>query len=169
VRAGRRREFEAFGWQADPPDPQDEATFLGAKLDRALRETGLGRVLPEFYRELIRLRKEIASLAQLSKKHLNVAADYDHRILYARRRAGSDEAFLIFGFNSQQVAVPVPLPEGRWKKILDSADQRWLGPGSLLPEEIESNGRIELTVIPHAFAVLRKEDVHGEGLEVIAY
>jgi len=163
VRAGRRREFEAFGWQAEPPDPQDEATFLEAKLDRTLRETSLGRVLPEFYRELIRLRKEIAALAQLSKKHLNVVADYDHRILYARRRTGSDEAFLIFGFNSQQVAVPVPLPGGRWKKILDSADQRWLGPGSLLPEEIESNGRIELTVVPNAFVLLIREDATGEG------
>src|SRR6185312_13216691 len=28
VRDGRRREFEAFGWGNDVPDPQDEQTFL---------------------------------------------------------------------------------------------------------------------------------------------
>jgi maltooligosyltrehalose trehalohydrolase len=163
VRAGRRREFEAFGWQADPPDPQDEATFLSAKLDRSMRETSLGRILPDFYRELIRLRKEIASLAQLSKKHLNVVADDDHQILFARRWAGSDEAFLIFGCNSRQITMPVPLPAGRWKKILDSADQRWLGPGSSLSDEIESNGRIEATVAPHSVVLFVREDAAELG------
>jgi len=156
VREGRRREFAAFGWEAEPPDPQDEATFLKAKLDRSLRDASLGRVLPGFYRELIRLRKEVAALAQLSKKHQDVAADHEHRMLLVRRRAGSDEAFLIFSFSRQQMTAPLPLPAGRWKKIMDSADQRWLGPGSLLPEEIESNGRIELPVRPHGFAVFQR-------------
>ena len=65
-------------------------------------------------------------------------------MLFVRRWTGSDEAFLIFSISEQQMTVPLPLPAGRWKKILDSADQGWLGPGSLLPEEIESDGRIEL-------------------------
>ncbi len=41
VREGRRREFAAFGWEEEPPDPQDEATFLRSKLDRSLRDTSL--------------------------------------------------------------------------------------------------------------------------------
>ena len=64
---------------------------------------------------------------------------------------------MIFCFSTQQMTVPLPLPSGRWKKILDSADQRWLGPGSVLPEEIESNGRIELPVMPHVVVVLLKD------------
>ena len=157
VREGRRREFAAFGREEAPPDPQDEATFLRAKLDRSLRDTSLSRILPGFYRELIRLRKEITALAQLSKKHLDVVADHDRRMLFVRRWTGSDEAFLIFSFNEQQMMVPLPLPAGRWKKNLDSTDQGWLGPGSLLPEEIESNGRIELPVMPHVVVVLLKD------------
>ncbi len=163
VREGRRREFAAFGREEAPPDPQDEATFLKAKLDRSLRDTSLSRILPGFYRELIRLRKEITALAQLSKKHQDVVADPNHRIIFVRRRAGSDEAFMIFCFSTPQMTVSLPLPSGRWKKILDSADQHWLGPGSLLPEEIESNGRIELPVRPHAFVLLGRDDVPGDG------
>ena len=164
VRDGRRREFAAFGWEEDPPDPQDEATFLRSKLDRSLRDTSLSRILPSFYRELIRLRKEVAALARLSKKHQAVVADHEHRTLFVRRRAGSDEAFMIFCFSKQQTMVPLALPAGRWKKILDSAEQRWLGPGSLLPEEVESNGRIELPVTPQTVVVLGRDDGAGEGL-----
>jgi maltooligosyltrehalose trehalohydrolase len=163
VRAGRRREFAAFGWNEEPPDPQDEATFLTAKLNRALRDTNRHRVLLSFYRELIRLRKDNAALAQLSKKQQDVVADREHRMLFVRRRAGCGEVFIAFGFNKQQMTLPMPLPAGRWEKILDSADQHWLGPGSLLPEEIESNGRIELTVTPQSVVVLGREDVADDG------
>jgi maltooligosyltrehalose trehalohydrolase len=162
VREGRRREFSAFGWHEAPPDPQDEATYLRAKLDRTLRDTKRSRTLLSFYRALIGLRKENRALARLSKKHMNVAADHDHRMLLVRRRAGSDAAFLIFGLSDRPMTASLPLPAGRWKKILDSADQRWLGPGSLLPAEIESTGRIELSVAPHTVVLLGREDAPGE-------
>jgi maltooligosyltrehalose trehalohydrolase len=162
VREGRRREFAAFGWEEEPPDPQEEATFLKAKLNRSLRDIDQNRVLSNFYRELIRLRKEIPVLAQLSKKHLDIVADHEQRMLFVRRWIGSDEVFLIFGFSEQQMTVPLPLPAGRWKKMLDSADQRWLGPGSLVPEEIESKGRIELPVTPHALLLFGR-DGEAEG------
>src|SRR5436190_9075468 len=32
VRRGRKKEFEHFGWETDPPDPYDERTFLQSKL-----------------------------------------------------------------------------------------------------------------------------------------
>jgi len=79
-----------------------------------------------------------------------------------RRWIGPDEVFLIFGFSEQQMTVPLPLPAGRWKKMLDSADHRWLGPGSLVPEEIESKGRIELPVTPHALLLFGR-DGEAEG------
>src|SRR5207248_10568912 len=40
VRQGRGAEFAAFSWQTEPPDPQDENTFLRAKLNHELRRTG---------------------------------------------------------------------------------------------------------------------------------
>jgi maltooligosyltrehalose trehalohydrolase len=40
VRRGRREEFSSFGWAQEPLDPQDEGTFLSARLDRSLREKG---------------------------------------------------------------------------------------------------------------------------------
>ncbi len=155
VRDGRRREFAAFGWQEDPPDPQDEAIFKAAGLNRSLRQTGPNGVLLSFYRELIRLRTTIPALARLSKKHLEAAADLDHRLLWVRRR-GAGDVFLVFYFGQKQKNMPLPLPPGRWQPILDSADPRWLGPGSRVPAEIESDGRIELPVMPQTVVVLEK-------------
>ncbi len=62
VRPGRRQEFAAFHWQADFADPQAESTFAASKLDRALRHTSRHRVLWDYYRELLRLRRELAPL-----------------------------------------------------------------------------------------------------------
>ena len=58
VTEGRAREFAAMGWDTPTPDPQAEATFLSAKLDWAERTAGEhGRML-EWYRTLLRLRRD---------------------------------------------------------------------------------------------------------------
>ena len=163
VREGRRREFAAFGWKEEPPDPQDKRTFLRAKIDRSQLDTEQNRILTDFYRELIRLRKETPALAQLSKKHQDVAADHDHRTLILRRRTVSNEVFIAFSFNQQAVTANVPVPPGVWQKYLDSSERRWQGPGSSSPEEIESDGRAELTVAHHAVVLLTKKDVSENG------
>jgi maltooligosyltrehalose trehalohydrolase len=63
VRRGRRREFEAFGWEAEPPDPQDPATRAASVLHWELRSQGRHRLLLELYRELLTLRGEHPALA----------------------------------------------------------------------------------------------------------
>ena len=65
-RQGRRQEFAAFRWEGEPPDPQDETTFLSAKLNHDLRDQGKHRVLLTFYRELLCLRKTLREAAGMS-------------------------------------------------------------------------------------------------------
>jgi len=84
-------------------------------------------------------------------------------MLLVRRWNGSGEVVLIFCFSELQMTVPLPLPVGRWKKILDSADQGWLGPASLLPEEIESDGRVELPLPPQVVVILGSTDIPHDG------
>ena len=56
------------------------------------------------------------------------------------------EAFLIFAFGEQETSPALPLPAGRWTKILDSAEERWGGAGSAAPAEVESRGEAAVTV-----------------------
>jgi maltooligosyltrehalose trehalohydrolase len=57
VRRGRKEEFSSFQGERSLPDPQDEMTFLGSKIDLDLRHHEKHRTLLEFYRTLIKLRK----------------------------------------------------------------------------------------------------------------
>lgn len=69
VRAGRRAEFGAHGWEelyggaVAVPDPQDPATFEASRLDWSERDGPRGARLLRWYRTLIRLREvpDIAS------------------------------------------------------------------------------------------------------------
>ncbi|GJF28818.1 malto-oligosyltrehalose trehalohydrolase [Kitasatospora sp. NE20-6] len=59
VRQGRRREFGAHGWQPDDvPDPQARATVLASVLDWSERTREPHAAVLDWYRRLIRLRRE---------------------------------------------------------------------------------------------------------------
>ncbi len=136
VRKGRKEEFEAFTWQGEPPDPQDEATFHASKLNPGLVAQDKHRVLHEFYRELIRLRKTEPSLALLSKRHTEVRAVDGSKTLAIRRWSDVDETLLLLHFGSEPISADGLLPVGQWTKLLDSSDERWLGKGNLVPTEV---------------------------------
>ena len=157
VRRGRREEFAAFGWAAGPPDPQDEETFLQAKLNHHLCHEGHHRTILELHRELIQLRKGIPALARLSKDDMEVLGYEREEVLVMRRWSSAGEVAAVFHFGKRSVTRRIPLPEGRWTKRLDSADERWGGPGSLVPDEIISDREAALGLSPYAFVLFVKE------------
>jgi len=157
TRKGRRQEFATFQWQGEIPDPQDEATFLSAKIPHMLKEQGQHRALYEFHKELIRLRKETPALSRLSKDNMDVKGFEKERILYFHRRDGDNEVAVISSLNRETVSAGIPVPPGRWLKILDSADRHWLGEGSNLTESLESSGEIALAFNPWQLIVFIKE------------
>jgi maltooligosyltrehalose trehalohydrolase len=158
VRRGRREEFAAFSWRGEPPDPQAEATFQSAKLDHQQRQAGKSHTLWQFYRELIRLRQALPALAQLSKRHLEVYTAEQDQTLCVRRWAAEQEAWLVFHFGRVAATVRLPLPLGRWFKRLDSAEERWQGPGSQIAAEIEADGEVVLTLAPESCLLLVREE-----------
>src|SRR5690606_9619172 len=64
IKEGRRKEFAEHGWAADVPDPQDRGTVTASTLD--WEEVGRephARML-DWYRTLLRLRRELPALRQ---------------------------------------------------------------------------------------------------------
>jgi maltooligosyltrehalose trehalohydrolase len=161
VRRGRREEFAAFGWQAEPPDPQEKTTFLRAKLNHQLRAEGRFHALLQFYRELIRLRKELAPLARLSKEDCQVTGFENERVLLLNRRYVDEQVASTFNFNHFPASISLSLSEGRWNKVLDSTDTRWQGSGSGLPATIEVRGILRLTLPPDSVAVFERGAVES--------
>jgi maltooligosyltrehalose trehalohydrolase len=83
VSEGRQREFREFGWRPeDVPDPQDPATFWRSKLNWAEIGQGEHAKLLDWYRELIRFRKETPALRAAPAE---TAFDEASRYLIVRR------------------------------------------------------------------------------------
>ncbi len=158
VRRGRAEEFSAFAWKGEPPDPQDEATFLKAKLDHKLRHNGQHKILHEFYQELMRLRKTVPALSLLSKEHMEVTGYENQKVLFIRRWSRDNEIFAVFHFQDAEISLPLSVPVGRWIKMLDSSDERWQGSGSFIPDKVRSKGEVTLRLGPKMFSLFRRAE-----------
>lgn len=156
VRRGRKDEFAAFAWQGEPPDPQAEETFLRSKLNLELRHKDDHGTLLRFYRMLLCLRREVAALAFLSKEQVSVVTDEVAKVMFVRRWHDNDEVILMLCFAEAGVQVELPVPAGRWSKLLDSSDATWRGPGSALPERIDSPGGMEMALNPRSAVLYRR-------------
>lgn len=154
VRKGRLEEFAAFAGQGAPPDPQSEETFLSAILDQELCRRGDHRVVFDFYRELIRLRKECAPLTQLSREDMQVIASEEERVLAVIRSADSSQVLCLFNYSDRVRVIRPPLISGAMWVLLDSS-------GTLLPgSSVNVNAaRPETfpTLAPFGVIVYRKE------------
>lgn len=157
VRRGRREEFATFEWQSELYNPQDETTFLAAKINHKLREEGQHQKLLELYKELIRLRKATPALACLSKDRMEVLGYEKERIIFIRRWDENNEAIVAFNFSDRQTSVVLPFPSGLWHRRLDSAEERWQGKGNIAPEQLSSKGETTVTLSPWAFGLFIKE------------
>ena len=155
VRRGRREEFEAFRWQGEIPDPQDAGTFLSAKLDWAKRGTGHHHVLLSWHRELLRLRTDVPLLRQCDSVEELVRVYGSYKAMLVQRSGTGTTLLLALNFGDVAWDGGVLLPQGRWVRLLDSADSAWLGPGgSKTGQTLDSDGRVELHLCPNSAVLL---------------
>jgi maltooligosyltrehalose trehalohydrolase len=153
VRRGRREEFAAFHWQDEIPDPQDEATFLGAKLRHEARHSERHRVLYDFYKELMRLRKTVPALADLNKDSMSVRGYENEQVLFVHRWNGVSHAIVVESFGRADISITLPIPSGSWRKLADSTDEQWDGSGSAILQELHSGGAFTLSLPPRSVVV----------------
>ncbi len=157
VRSGRRREFHAFGWDGEPPDPQAEETFLRSKLNLDLRGTGHHAILEQFYRELIRMRREVPAFGSLRKDDVSVENHEGERVIAMVRTHRDEAALVVFNFSGRQRCTPLEVPEGNWVPVLDSSDPRWGGPGGLAPACFRSEGEAVVSTSPKTVLIYLRE------------
>lgn len=155
VRRGRKEEFQSFNWTATPPDPQAPETFRRSRLDWAKRERGRHRSLGAFYRELLRLRRELPALAALDKESLRVDTRPDDGLLMLERWQPGSRILVLLNFSRRQVTVALPARPGGWQKLLDSAAPHWSGPGSALPDTAVRGAEVTMAPLSAALYQLK--------------
>jgi maltooligosyltrehalose trehalohydrolase len=154
VRQGRRNEFARFGWTGDIPDPEDDSTFRRCKLNWDLQIASHHRLLWHFYRELLRLRREVPALAQLDKNAFEVLSFADSKVLLVERGITPSQVRIVCHFDPTPTELTLPIPPGLWRRRLDSAEERWGDPGNESPSLIQSRGEVRFLLSPWRFLVL---------------
>ena len=135
VSEGRKREFAAFGWDpASIPDPQDRATFERSKLDWDELGSDVHADVARWYKQLIRLRKELPELAAGDLDAVTAVFDEDQRALIVQRGA------VTIACNFSQGEAEVPIEGGVVPALLlaSSTDPKWEHDRLLLPPESAS-------------------------------
>jgi maltooligosyltrehalose trehalohydrolase len=155
VRKGRREEFAAFRWQGEPPDPQSPETFTSARLNRGPSRNSRQQVMFDLHQWLILFRKQSTALSRLSREDMEIQGCGHGQTLFVRRWNGANEVALVYHFSQESGRVSIPLPQGKWARILDSSEKRWLGPGSCVPQQVISQGTVSLDLSPRSFVILR--------------
>ncbi|NLC71831.1 MAG: malto-oligosyltrehalose trehalohydrolase [Desulfuromonadaceae bacterium] len=139
VRRGRRQEFEGFHWGTEIPDPQSPSTFAESRLEWSKRKSEKHKILLDFHTFLLRLRKNLPVLAEPARDHLQVSDHARPKTVMVQRAKGGEKVLILLNFNSASSTLAgQEIPVGRWCKVADSAERRWLGPGSPLPERLET-------------------------------
>jgi len=137
VSRGRREEFAAFGWAGEIPDPQDPATFARSSLDWSRQRRPPHEGLWHFYQTLLRLRREQPALGAGGKARLAARPLAGGRVLLlVRRGRGGAAVFALLNFAPVAQTVAAGLPPGEWERLLESAEERYGGPGALGPIRI---------------------------------
>ena len=105
VREGRRREFAAFGWRGEVPDPQSEATFAASRPHWERAGQGEHAAVLALYRDLLRLRR---ALPLLRPGAAEPAVRHDEREEWVamRLRGGGQTLDAVFNFATDLRDVP---------------------------------------------------------------
>ncbi|MBI4219513.1 MAG: malto-oligosyltrehalose trehalohydrolase [Chloroflexi bacterium] len=150
IRNGRREEFKKFAWAGELPDPQAEETFERSRPAIARKETPQGDALFRLYRELFRIRKWHPALQFPSRDSVNVDVLEDVSTLVVHRRRTWALATAIFHFGKSEATLQIKFPGGTWRKVLDTSDEAWAGPGGRAAGVVVSDGGATVQMAPQA-------------------
>lgn len=159
VRHEREAELVSFDGDETPPDPFDRKAFDFSKLQWNKIYEPRNKLFLEFYRELIRLRNNIRSLSFLSKsiKALHMLRFENRDTLVVKRVRHRSETALVLNFEKRETRLAKVELYGKWRKVIDSADEKWEGPGSPAPETFRTDG--SMTLAPRSFVLYERTGI----------
>jgi maltooligosyltrehalose trehalohydrolase len=148
VRKGRKEEFKDYQDEGEPPDPQDEKTFLNSKLKWELREKGQHQIILQWHKQLIQCRTSIPALSSVHKNDIHTFI-YGQSVLIVHRQnlGGEHHMLLIMNFSENEVTIRVPSYNSRWRKIVDSLDRQWVlkyHTKRMLPDYISADEEVSI-------------------------
>lgn len=156
VREGRKEEFKEFHLEGEAPDPNLEETFEKSKLQWYLRDKEQHKILFHYYKELIELRKKHFPLRLFRRSRLKVNTYTNKQTIAVYRWYDGIQVVCFMNFSKEYQSVLIPEKEYMSSKLLDSADEQWLG-HSKSPALISPGAPIHLS--PESCVIYINKDV----------
>jgi maltooligosyltrehalose trehalohydrolase len=128
VRKGRKAEFASFHTEGEAPDPQSKNTFERSKLNWGSLDDPQHKVMLDYYKTLIEVRKQFPGLHKLNRSQLSVECNEEQQTLQLHRWEGMQQVYCFMNFSEEQRSITLPSASGKLKLVLNSADVRWNGP-----------------------------------------
>lgn len=93
-------------------------------------------------------------MKKLDKQNLSATAIESDRLILLHRWQDRSQIFSILNFADEAVSFTNNIPQGKWQKLLDSSEAKWMGDGTSLPQAIELNS--ELIIQPQSIAIYQQ-------------
>jgi maltooligosyltrehalose trehalohydrolase len=159
IRQGRAREFCDFGWDKDCLDPQAPETFQNSRLQSELTQQEPHQGLWRYYRELLKVRREMLESVQLGEDFPEVNVLDEQTVLTLSYEGVEQKYHIFFCFSEQPESVSMPPGDGTWQVRLNSAAKKWDGPGWHLAETFTSGSVLMLPSLSCVVCSLAKESL----------
>ncbi len=160
VKKGRQEEFKYFGWKEDFIDPQADETYEKSKLSWDIDQN---KELHKLYKKLIEVRKE-EQFDKRSRKNMKIKIYEDEKVICIKYDNHKKSIFTVLNFSNNDATLKNIVPEGKWEKIIDSAEKVWGGESTVLPKVL--SGKVRVTVRKNSFIVYKhiKKNLFGRKL-----
>ncbi|WP_029036211.1 malto-oligosyltrehalose trehalohydrolase [Salinimicrobium xinjiangense] len=142
VQEGRKKEFEYFfhSREGEFPDPQAEETFDHSKLNWNFKNDEGKRYLFEFYKILLKLKKE-GVFKLFSIKGVQTFTEEDHKILKVSAKDHTGSLTGIFNFGNS-IFTEDYSGEKTPEVVISSADKKW--GGKITEQELLQEGKLKV-------------------------
>ncbi|GAB4035148.1 alpha-amylase family glycosyl hydrolase [Spirosoma gilvum] len=111
-------------------------------------------ILYQYYQSLTALRRQQPALYHLNPKQTRTIYQGDRPTLLLHRSYKTNEVLCLINFSSEKQSVTLPSLDKNWKKLLDSSDPVWDGPGAS-PESLANAATI--TLQPESIVVYKAQ------------
>lgn len=123
---GRKKEFESFEWDSEPLNPQQTDTFNKSKIVWEKQTRGKYKVMRDWHRALITLRKTNPALRNFDKNDIRATLLHEGAFMLHRRSADQKQELLcLFCLTNRPATFELPERQSAWTCILNSRDERW--------------------------------------------
>lgn len=130
VQEGRKNEFEYFNHRkGEFPDPVSNKTFEGSHVNWNFEKDKKKKIIFEFYKELIKLKKK-GVFNSLGNKDV-IVQTYSEQMYFTAYDSRESPLFAVFNFNQDEVTTSLP-DNIKWRKVVASGDHKWEGPTQII-------------------------------------